>query len=219
MPNQYTKAQPTKKQCGRCKKYKVLDDFPICKNGRYGRYNYCILCHAIYQKNRHPDRAYLDEKEARKKGLRSLGLKTCTSCKNVQPLHQFYRDPRHVDGKQSECKDCWVVKTEKHYYLTEYGLSPEDYQKLLDAQDGVCAICGRAPKRNRFNVDHCHKTHRIRALLCVNCNTNLLPVVERFPEWVKNAFEYLKNPPAFSIIGERIVPETNQARKKLLKIT
>jgi len=208
------KRTPRRKRCSKCTKLKLLAEFPICATGKHGRYNYCTPCHAEYQKLRHPSRSTLDEKAARRIGLRKLGLKTCTSCKNPQPLEEFYKDPRHTDGKQTLCKTCWAVKSEKKYFLSEYGLTPEDYQKLLDAQDGVCAICGRAPKKNKFNVDHCHRTHRIRALLCVNCNTNLLPYVERYPQWVKNAFLYLENPPAFGVIGERMVPETNQARRR-----
>jgi recombination endonuclease VII len=209
---------PKKKRCSRCRHYKTLDQFPICANGRYGRYNYCAECHAAYQKTLHPDRQALDEKEARKTGLRKLGLKTCTSCRQVQALICFYSDPRHADGKQTVCRTCWAAKTENKYYLCEYGLTPEDYQKMLDAQDGLCAICGRAPKKQKFNVDHCHTTYRIRALLCVNCNTNLLPLVERYPQWVQNAFKYLENPPAFLILGERIVPITNHLRRKDNKI-
>jgi len=82
----------------------------------------------------------------------------------------------------------------------------------MDFQDGRCAICRRPPKNYKFNIDHCHKTHRVRALLCVNCNTNLLPYVEKFPEWIAKAIEYLKDPPAFSVVGEIFVPETNQSR-------
>lgn len=211
MPSQNT---PKSKKCSKCQTVKPLEDFPTCITGSYGRYNYCRECHSAYQKKLHPDRVELDEKAARTTGLRKLGLKTCTSCREVKPLDDFYLDPRRADGRQAICKECWAVKSENKYYQREYGLSPEDYTRLLDAQNGVCAICGRTPKKWRFNVDHCHKTHVIRALLCVNCNTNLLPYVERFPEWIKKAFEYLENPPAFSVLGRKTVPETNQARRK-----
>jgi hypothetical protein len=206
---------PQRKKCSKCSVLKPLVDFPICKGGKHGVYNYCRECHAKYQKERYPNREEVDEKEALKAGLKKSGLKRCTSCQKIKTTSvDFYKDPRRSDGKQSHCKECFLAARNEAYILKEYGIALTDFQALMEAQDGCCAICGRAPKKNKFNIDHCHVTHRIRALLCVNCNTNLLPFVERFPQWVKQAFEYLENPPAFKIIGERVVPETNQARVK-----
>ncbi|MFJ4974170.1 endonuclease VII domain-containing protein [Streptomyces coeruleorubidus] len=52
-----------------------------------------------------------------------------------------------------------------------YKITPEQYSQLLEAQGGVCAICGRPPEeRKRLAVDHCHSTHVVRALLCTACN-------------------------------------------------
>lgn len=193
-----------------------MEDFSPSKWGKYGRYNYCKSCHREYAKERNPKRQEIDEKVTRRLGLKRQGLKTCSNCKEILSLEEeFYDDPRHADGKQSICKTCWNLKINQAYLKKEYDLTIADYTSLLEAQSGLCAICGRAPKRNKFNIDHSHATHKIRALLCVNCNTNLLPIVERYPDWVKRAFEYLENPPAFAVIGERFVPETNQARKRI----
>jgi Recombination endonuclease VII len=51
-----------------------------------------------------------------------------------------------------------------------YGMSPEDYARLLAGQGGVCAICQRPPSEARLCVDHCHATGQIRGLLCRSCN-------------------------------------------------
>lgn len=55
----------------------------------------------------------------------------------------------------------------------QYGISLEQYNDLLLAQDGVCAICKEPEKRQRYSlaVDHCHKTKKVRGLLCRVCNT------------------------------------------------
>jgi hypothetical protein len=59
-----------------------------------------------------------------------------------------------------------------------YGLSKEDYQKILQDQGGTCFICQRSPEqikpRRHLAVDHDHSTGRIRGLLCFNCNHKLL---------------------------------------------
>jgi Recombination endonuclease VII len=53
-----------------------------------------------------------------------------------------------------------------------YGISLEDYARLLAEQGGVCAICLRQPAE-RLCVDHCHATGKVRGLLCRTCNTGL----------------------------------------------
>jgi hypothetical protein len=60
-----------------------------------------------------------------------------------------------------------------------YGISVDDYHRMLADQGGRCAICGsddpysRGYKRiadAKFCVDHCHVTKRVRGLLCTRCN-------------------------------------------------
>ena len=53
-----------------------------------------------------------------------------------------------------------------------YGLEWDDYLLLLKEQKGCCAICFEPPKTGyTLNVDHCHKTNKVRGLLCTRCNT------------------------------------------------
>jgi hypothetical protein len=54
-----------------------------------------------------------------------------------------------------------------------YGMEPAEFLRLLEAQDGKCAICGGGPNGpgTRLHVDHCHNSKRVRGLLCAKCNT------------------------------------------------
>lgn len=56
--------------------------------------------------------------------------------------------------------------------LRAYGLSIAAYEALLASQDFRCAICRASdPGRGKgWNVDHCHKTLKVRGLLCTRCN-------------------------------------------------
>lgn len=59
-----------------------------------------------------------------------------------------------------------------------YGISLADYQRLLNEQDGCCAICRSAfGKSNRgskrLHVDHDHATGQPRGLLCGACNRGI----------------------------------------------
>ena len=60
--------------------------------------------------------------------------------------------------------------------MKTYGLDFKDYQKLLEAQNHKCAICGSPPPNNRktrLAIDHCHKTGKVRGLLCDRCNRSI----------------------------------------------
>lgn len=57
--------------------------------------------------------------------------------------------------------------------LAKYGISAHDYDMLLAAQGGVCAVCqkdGRDRLGRRLHVDHDHETGVVRGLLCTRCN-------------------------------------------------
>jgi hypothetical protein len=53
-----------------------------------------------------------------------------------------------------------------------YGLTPVEYDRLYQVQQGACAICHRHQTdiKRTLQVDHCHKTGRVRGLLCLQCN-------------------------------------------------
>ena len=53
-----------------------------------------------------------------------------------------------------------------------YGLTPEQWSAMLVEQAGCCKACGK-PMTGKQEpiVDHCHKTGRVRGLLCRGCNT------------------------------------------------
>lgn len=55
-----------------------------------------------------------------------------------------------------------------------YGITQEQYDILLETQNGLCAICKKiqeSKKTKNLYVDHNHKTGRIRGLLCQKCNS------------------------------------------------
>jgi hypothetical protein len=61
----------------------------------------------------------------------------------------------------------------KYRLKAEYGLTPEDYNIMLERQGSLCALCGATPlsvHHRKLVVDHDHVTGRVRGLLCHNCN-------------------------------------------------
>ncbi len=57
-----------------------------------------------------------------------------------------------------------------------YGITPTQYNELLEKQDGRCAVCRKPAEEfnKRLAVDHNHKTGEIRGLLCTYCNHRLV---------------------------------------------
>ncbi len=74
--------------------------------------------------------------------------------------------------------------------MRKFGMTLDEYDVMLDAQNGGCAICTRAPEETSLHVDHDHSTGRIRALLCFQCN-NALADFREDPDLLRNAVTYL----------------------------
>ncbi len=77
--------------------------------------------------------------------------------------------------------------------LKNFGITPADFDHLLDEQGGLCAICRSDTPggRGRFHVDHCHLTNKIRGLLCTRCNTGLGQFGDD-PDRLRSATAYLE---------------------------
>jgi hypothetical protein len=65
-----------------------------------------------------------------------------------------------------------------------------DYDKMLRAQGGRCALCPSVPKNRRFHIDHDHRLMVARGLLCHRCNRTLASWVT--PGWLRAAALYLE---------------------------
>lgn len=77
--------------------------------------------------------------------------------------------------------------------LKQYGLAIGDWQKMFDAQGGCCAMCKKHQQKlaYRLSVDHCHRTGKVRALLCPTCN-NAVAMYENHGDKVRTYLEIFK---------------------------
>ena len=91
-----------------------------------------------------------------------------------------------------ECKSCTAN-------LKKYGIHTGQRNEIYKAQDGKCKTCyspvefrqGYALSTHDATLDHCHKTGRIRGILCGRCN-NILGRANDDPELFKKLVAYLK---------------------------
>lgn len=72
----------------------------------------------------------------------------------------------------------------------KFGITLEDYNNMLTSQNGVCAICGQLDGKRSLAVDHCHKTGKVRGLLCRRCNVSI-GLLEDNTIFLLNAVRYL----------------------------
>lgn len=83
----------------------------------------------------------------------------------------------------------------RNYKLMKtYGISLDDYARMLEEQDGHCKICPATPEEQHHNVlmvDHDHTTGEVRGLLCHHCNA-ALGHFEDDVDRMLNAIEYLR---------------------------
>lgn len=97
----------------------------------------------------------------------------------------------------------------------KYGLPFLQYFQMALSQKGLCAICHQPEVNNRIlAIDHDHGTGKVRALLCMKCNTALGQFCDS-PELLSKAVEYLyKHPPLPADSGKIHAPHNKQKQKR-----
>ncbi len=83
----------------------------------------------------------------------------------------------------------------RDHALRRFGITADDYDRMLAAQGGGCAICGiktvTQKGRKNFHVDHCHATGVVRGLLCHMCNVGLGAFKDE-PARLRRAADYIE---------------------------
>lgn len=93
----------------------------------------------------------------------------------------LHKSGTKISGTEAERKEESKRRGREAAWFKLYGLTADNYYGLLKSQGGLCAICKqpeKAKNRKFLSVDHCHKTGKVRSLLCAKCNF-LVGVYER----------------------------------------
>lgn len=108
----------------------------------------------------------------------SQGRKLCRLCAQWLPVEDFYTNPTPKDGLHNRCINCH--RSERLHRT--YGITVDEYQRMLEEQGSACKICGGINEDGReLSVDHDHECcpgrkscgKCIRGLLCNPCNRAL----------------------------------------------
>lgn len=112
---------------------------------------------------------------------------------------ELKRDVKATEQRENRAKVCKLYAQNggaKRARTRKYGITPEQYDALLATQRGVCAIegCGNSPEHQSgrsLAIDHCHKTGKVRGLLCIACNV-AIGYLELDPDYVSRLKKYLE---------------------------
>jgi hypothetical protein len=122
-----------------------------------------------------------------KKELYGKSFIWCPSCERyILDTPKFYSN-----HEKESCKICKY----KNVLKKEYNLEYEDYIKMLNKNKSSCEICNSKlilyGKNKTSCIDHCHKTNKVRGVICQRCNS-ALGMFKDSTQTIRKTIEYLE---------------------------
>jgi hypothetical protein len=130
-------------------------------------------------------------------------LRKCKDCgleaHTEEDLEGFTKHKPSTHGRRHWCSPCYnKARNQGDYRLnthlrTKFGITLDDYNRILEEQDGRCSICDTTAcsTGQRLSVDHCHDTGAVRGLLCRRCNAGCGQFNDS-PDLLRKGADYLE---------------------------
>lgn len=129
----------------------------------------------------------------------------CKTCRGRYAKAYKVENPERAQEIQRAAQQRHYANNTEYYLqksrrqrFDNYGITQDEYEAMLDAQGGVCAICAEPERAKHQNglprslaVDHDHVTGAVRGLLCTNCN-QALGKFKDDPARIQKAIDYLR---------------------------
>lgn len=169
--------------CVRCGEQKEAAHFVNDRTRSSGKFPWCKPC--VLESRR----------DARKRPrlvqptLDGIDDSICPGCE--QPLGRVHANRRFCGDPCKEKVRRWKT----------FGLEPDEYRKLVAAQNGKCPICRKNVRK--WVIDHNHATGETTGVTCQICNQALLAYTKHDPEVARRLAAYLDAPPVRAMFGER----------------
>jgi Recombination endonuclease VII len=161
--------------CTTCQEEKPAEEFSWKNKKDFLRQPLCKPCALVQSEQfRTAQREQLGEE-----GM--TALHKARYAKDRENQLAYHRDYYQANGEKLRAKSqAWYQANREHALRnarirklrSNFGLTPEDYTAMLEAQGGVCALC-QSNRGRKLVVDHDHVTGKVRGLLCCPCNSFL----------------------------------------------
>jgi hypothetical protein len=147
--------------------------------------------------------------------------KKCRDCPPESKRPAPYKGPRCATHHR-ERRKATKEKSRDSYLRRTYSITEEQFEEILESQGGTCFICGPITGRNgtarKLSVDHDHSCcdgprscgRCVRALLCNNCNKNILGHVRDNVDALERAIQVITDPPARKVLDA--IPDEQRVR-------
>jgi hypothetical protein len=142
-----------------------------------GHLTWCVSCHS---------KRTVSRRNAKKEGIVKIDGRKCKPRMSEEDRLQRNREKssRHYHNNIEKSREYHRKKARENVdpekkrrsmLKTKYGITPESWQDMFEAQGCRCAICETtdAGAKAGWNTDHCHKSGRVRFILCAHCNRGL----------------------------------------------
>lgn len=175
----------------------------ICNYGECDRKHYAKgYCNGHYSQLREgrplaPLRAVRGGPKVASSFRDEAGRKRCSTCREWLHEDAFGRNASLTDGLANSCRKC----QRSNALWSKYRITGREFDAMLEAQGGVCAICAGVNAEGRaLAVDHDHTCcsgerscgRCVRSLLCYDCNVALGHFNDD-PERIRRAANYLES--------------------------
>lgn len=147
-------------------------------------------------KYRERERAYYrehaDEVNARTRAARAANPERFRA--NEKAYRDKHKEKRRLAGRaRYYANPEYFAEHGRKRRLKRFGLTPESYEALKEEQGRACAICRDPfPERPEPHIDHCHRTGRVRGLLCGKCN-QAIGLLRDDPALIERASAYVRS--------------------------
>jgi hypothetical protein len=155
---------------------------------------------------------------ARCRAYQKAHRKEINEAKREYEARKALEDPAYRERRREKNRKC----ARRTNYRVNYGITIDEYDRMLARQRGRCAICKRKQEetrtpQKRLGVDHSHATRKVRELLCQHCNLMLGFAGDDANALVRGAIYSLKHGgkrPLRKLVDElnRLVSKANSSR-------
>lgn len=121
-----------------------------------------------------------------------MARQTITKAKRSEYNRRWYENHKEQERERTKRRVSQRLHRVALWKSKGIVLTLDEYDQMVVAQRGLCAICEQPPTRRALSVDHNHKTVKIRALLCDACN-KAIGLLQDSVDLCKKAAQYLEH--------------------------